>query len=108
MIHNCQEPGCTNSGSECFFPDSVKPDHYYCCSHAYKHGFCYGCGEFYGGIEQFEFPRASFPGGDLQEALLHEFWGNLEGFCPNCSGEIEEEWREADDDVDFEEWEVYG
>lgn len=90
MIHNCQEPDCTNSGSECFYPDSDTPDHYYCCSHASKNGFCYGCGQFYGGVEQFEFPQ---------------FYGNIEGFCPNCSEEIKEEWREADDDVEYEEWE---
>lgn len=63
MIHSCQEPGCTNSGSECFYPDSNRPDYYYCCTHAWKYGFCYGCGEFYGGVEQFEFPQ---------------FWGNVE------------------------------
>lgn len=101
----CQHEGCDWEGIECFLPDNpifdlsteeieagkadeMEPDYYYCSRHAHKEGFCYGCGQFWGGIESFDFGR-----------------GARRGLCENCisSGEFDDE---EDEDVNMER--VYG
>ncbi len=68
--HQCCEPDCTDfDTTPCQIPDTEKIV-YYCFNHAKPNGFCYGCGEFWGGVEAFEFARE---------------WGNVWGYCPNCS-----------------------
>ena len=53
----CEELGCTADGIvDCFLsPTNEQPDHHYCYNHAFDEGFCPSCGQFYGGIESFEF-----------------------------------------------------
>lgn len=54
----CEHPGCERIGSECYLPDTSPenpPDAIYCAEHAHGAGFCHGCGNFWGGVESFEF-----------------------------------------------------
>lgn len=86
--HICGCEGCDKTvTTACFYPDNEteEPDHYYCYDHAFDQGFCYGCGRFYAGIEQFDFP---------------EFWGNVRGYCEDCSDEIKTSCGEYDEDKD--------
>jgi hypothetical protein len=83
MIHQCDHEGCYEEGEECFLPEGNafgEPDCYYCPAHVFEHGFCAGCGQFWSGVESFDF-------------------GN--GFCDNCKGnddgDPEEEWFDLDD-----------
>lgn len=73
----CQEDGCENRGEPCWIESAATPDEWYCAEHMHKHGFCIGCGQFYAGIESFDFGP---------------------GWCDNCAPEFEEEY---DDDLDF-------
>ncbi len=68
----CEEPSCDAVGTSCFYPDNEtgEPNHWYCSNHAFKHGFCWGCGLFWGGCESFDFAR-------------HR--GGIQGLCENCS-----------------------
>ena len=58
-LHMCMEPGCRNRDTTpCFYPDNEddKTDTFYCVKHAHKNGFCWNCGQFWGGVESFDFP----------------------------------------------------
>lgn len=85
----CEEEGCDWEGTPCYYPDNpiygldypeggppaeFEPDHHYCAQHAYRAGFCFGCGSFWGGVESFDF-------------------GNPSHLCENCraNGDYEEE-----------------
>lgn len=60
----CEHGGCRRRGQPCYITaDDSEPDGFYCAEHAQEHGFCSMCGQFWGGIEEFDF-------------------GN--GVCPNC------------------------
>ncbi len=88
--HECYESGCTNTNTTpCYLPDVPNvPVFYYCFKHAKPHGFCFGCGELWGGIEDFDFAR----------------WrGGIDGYCPNCSEGINAGIQEDDyeDDGDY-------
>lgn len=86
----CEEVGCDTAGTSCFYPDNEtsEPNHWYCAAHAFKHGFCWGCGLFWGGCESFDF------------APLHE---GLEGLCENCRFAARDEFeREGEEYEDFE------
>jgi hypothetical protein len=48
----CSEEGCTHPAEELSFPDGAV--YSVCWGHARKHGFCPGCGGFWGGVESFE------------------------------------------------------
>lgn len=69
----CQEPNCYREGSvHCTLidPENDEDVHLnYCPDHAYDNGFCMGCGEFWGGIESFDFSP-------------------IKGFCENCVEDI--------------------
>lgn len=87
MIHNCQEPDCNEPGVACFLPlcdedETEEPDYYYCSSHAAKNGFCFGCGNFWGGVEAFDFSP-------------------IKGLCPNCRSELEEDDEELEDEFNY-------
>jgi hypothetical protein len=73
----CDEPRCDNPGHACFLPGSQEPDGGYCSEHAFAHGFCKGCGDFWGGVESFEFIN--------------------NGWCDNCRAEFDE----PDDDEEY-------
>ena len=80
----CEHPGCTMAGDACFMDTEREEANdvsgYYCSEHAKDYGFCYICGQFWGGIESFEF--------------LHP------GVCDNCHAELDEH---DDEDLDFYE-----
>lgn len=62
----------TGSGPD--VPDDIE---YVCGEHSHALGFCRSCGQFWGGVESFDFRRS--------------------GLCDNC----EAEWRaDAGDDLD--------
>lgn len=93
-FHFCSHAGCYKHGEdviECYLPDyevdeegfrtNNEPDYYYCWEHADTHGFCKMCGEFWAGIESFEF--------------IHP------GFCDNCDDEMERDFDRDFDDEDY-------
>lgn len=84
VMEPCDHEGCEESITmPVWLPDSGDdPDGFYCSEHAFYHGFCKGCGYFWGGIESFEF-------------------GN--GYCDTCEIELHDDvygdtW---DDDFDY-------
>jgi len=75
----CDEDGCTNVGLECSLPDDDTVASYaYCDEHIFNNGFCRMCGQFWGGVESFEFLNG--------------------GYCDNCRSELDHEDAEPDDD----------
>jgi hypothetical protein len=86
----CDREGCTEPGVECWLPSlgvvedgqDDEPDEYLCVKHASESGYCWSCGNFWGGIESFEFhPR------------------NL---CENCASEEEDDEWDDEDGYDYE------
>jgi hypothetical protein len=87
----CVHPGCLTTDESltaCYYDGTPEEQRYagsYCYQHAKEHGFCFGCGEFWGGVESFEFG---------------ELWGNFPNLCDNCSDEYRAEFSdEYEDDV---------
>lgn len=84
--HKCNHPDCESMDvTECFLPDnqSGNPDEYYCSEHSQEHGYCYGCGSFWGGVESFDFASCL---------------GGIQGLCENCSDALMDEFGDYDDD----------
>ncbi len=77
----CQEYGCPYLGAvrcELYDYDAKKElIDFYCPSHARENGFCWGCGQFWAGCEEFEFSP-------------------IPGCCPNCRDEFEEPEEEEE------------
>ncbi|MBD2771190.1 hypothetical protein [Iningainema tapete] len=89
MNNKCQHPGCSGENTTaCFLPDNTtdKPDYYYCVKHAPQEGFCYCCGQFWAGVERFDFAG---------------FYGGIKGLCENCDSSIRASLGEFDDDDEF-------
>lgn len=96
--HKCEHEGCLASGSVvCRVPDnpelaaSGKPIYdsmgievieNLCPDHAYEAGYCACCGDFWGGIESFDFDNPS---------MLCE---NCRDACDLENGEMDENWGE--------------
>lgn len=88
--HKCERDGCMDDGCvDCRLPNDahLNPDanigeviEHFCPDHAFKNGYCICCGEFWGGVEDFDF-------------------GN--GLCDNCKDAID---CEQTDYSDFDEW----
>jgi len=77
----CDEDGCEKEGCECTLPDGTLGGRY-CTTHAFRNGFCKGCGMFWAGIESFDFGS---------------------GYCDNCRTDWDEpEWDEDDSDWPFD------
>ena len=72
----CGERGCKQPANACYFPDDSRQ--FYCYNHMRDMGFCPGCGQFWAGVETFDFSRT--------------------GYCENCEGD------NFDFDEDLEEW----
>lgn len=87
----CQRANCAEQLNliPCFYPDNEtgEPDYYYCNSHCYLHGFCCCCGQFWSGVESFEFAVAL---------------GGIEGVCENCEIELRVNAGEFDEEDDFD------
>jgi hypothetical protein len=85
----CGAQGCDNFGNPCWLPDDIygEPSCYYCWAHMYDQGFCPACGNFWAGVESFDFSRS--------------------GLCENCHGQgnydddysdyWEDDWMDWDD-----------
>jgi len=71
----CEVEGCDELGEPCWIESRDKPDTWVCAEHMHQQGFCIGCGQFYAGIESFDF------GPD---------------WCDNCAPEFEEEEYDGD------------
>lgn len=86
--HLCQHEGCSNPGIPCFMPgnyDADDPDYFYCGEHCQIEGFCYICGQFWAGVEMFDFGP---------------------GYCVNCASEVEEpDYDDMDWFDDYAEYE---
>jgi hypothetical protein len=84
----CEKENCNQEAIECVvhdetgYLDGKDLISYYCPEHAYEMGFCVGCGQFCCGIDSFDFPEA---------------YGNIKGYCDNCSDQIK---ADVDDGID--------
>jgi hypothetical protein len=81
--HACEEPGCNKEAFQChlsYYSFDSKEDKeeisWYCTEHATKNGYCWMCGEFWEGNEEFDF--------------------NSSKLCPNCKNEVDAETVELD------------
>ena len=79
---------CKHEGNPCWLPGWIdeddspdNPHDYLCGKHMFVHGYCPGCGLFWGGIESFEFSD-------------HHL-------CDNCEDELRAEMEEDDDGYDY-------
>lgn len=81
----CGVRGCDRWGLPCWLPDDVwnEPSEYYCYAHMHDQGYCPGCGNFWAGIESFDFSRS--------------------GYCENCAAEFDDDdWEEG-----YMDWDDY-
>lgn len=89
----CQHEGCEDEGIECYLSaydtgkprtEATEPDEYFCAEHANAHGYCWGCGDFWAGVETFDF--------------------NPRGLCDNCKDDpdLAVNPDDEDDDYDFD------
>ena len=90
----CQQKGCKSiEVTECIIYDPIENKtykEYYCPDHCFEHGYCYICGGFFGGIEEFEF-------------------NNKSQLCNNCDDMLKTElgeYDEMDDEIDWNEVEI--
>lgn len=79
--NQCRHPGCTEEGIPCAMDWEDRDPDFYCSKHAPEHGHCHCCGQFWGGIESFEFGRSP-------------------GLCDNCRDQIEADSLDEPDDFD--------
>lgn len=78
---------CPNEGMDCWLPDDGdQASCAYCPGHAFDAGFCKSCGQFWGGIESFEFLNG--------------------GYCDECKSEMEHN-DALDTDEPDEDWDPY-
>ena len=85
-METCQHDGCTSGAISCYLMDTDRdglPDELLCSAHAAEAGYCMVCGDFWGGIESFDF--------------LHP------GVCDNCHDELEANDADFNDDWDMED-----
>ena len=94
--HRCEHEGCNKTEPEntiiaCHLIDygdyKVEPKDiylYYCSEHATEEGFCWCCGEFWAGCEEFDFQPSHL--------------------CPNCKDDLDSELADDyDSECDFGE-----
>jgi hypothetical protein len=83
----CEEEGCDQIGMPCFLPGEDEPEEFFCPEHTHKHGYCWGCGNFWSGVESFDF----------------NLWGNE--LCDNCKDnpDLTGDWHEDEDEEDYDE-----
>lgn len=95
--HKCKQDGCFRDGEvTCHVPDlhgeggriydytQIKVIEHLCQDHAYLFGYCILCGDFWGGIEPFDF-------------------NNPSQLCENCLDQLKDEIGE-NDDINGEEY----
>lgn len=85
--YKCEEKNCNNKDVlKCFLYDYEEKKEfiwYYCTEHASKNGFCCCCGEFWAGIESFDF--------------IHP------GLCDNCYDLFEIEAGFCEEEINYYE-----
>lgn len=86
--HQCQHKGCIKTNViPCYLPsyqgpvDYLHADTWLCPEHCQEEGFCCGCGQFWAGIESFDWSAT--------------------GLCDNCK---EEDSAVSDEIADDVEW----
>lgn len=82
----CQEPDCKQLAFGCYLPDDEpdQPSDILCAEHATKHGYCWGCANFWAGCEDFDFdPR---------------------GLCSNCRYDPDLGYESDDYDDEYCMW----
>lgn len=54
----CEVAGCGQPAVACYLPDTdpvtSEPDGLLCVEHAFDQGFCWWCGQFWAGVEAFD------------------------------------------------------
>ncbi len=55
MSERCEQACCEEPGISCLLNDDEETEFHFCAAHCYQNGFCFGCGNFWGGVEDFEF-----------------------------------------------------
>lgn len=84
----CCEVGCKRIGSPCYLSDDPDtPYEYRCWQHIWDSGFCVACGQFWAGIESFDFRRSQL--------------------CDNCAGDDWVEYGDDDWGESYAEWDDY-
>ena len=56
--HICEDNNCFNEAMECILYDHEHDREitfWYCPTHSQPNGFCWYCGQFWGGVESFDF-----------------------------------------------------
>jgi len=82
QFQRCTHEGCWKQGFPCFMEMYTEtPDEYACSDHAQQMGYCVGCGQFWGGVDSFDFGT---------------------GLCPQCRDQIEAD--SPDYDAEEEEY----
>ena len=81
----CEHAGCADDAMPCYLSEDLLQDppvvtEWFCPIHAFEAGYCMGCGQFWSGIESFDF-------------------GN--GFCEHCASAMDDE----DDDDYLDDYE---
>jgi hypothetical protein len=81
--HLCEHEGCDKEAMQCHlldYGDYTKPAvdvyNYYCPEHATEAGYCWMCGEFWAGNNEFDFEPSHL--------------------CPNCKNEVDADTVEVD------------
>ena len=75
---------CKYPGNPCwleYWEENGEPSEYLCDKHMFLHGYCPGCGLFWGGVESFEFSD------------LH--------LCDNCADQVRSDFAEDDEEDDY-------
>lgn len=91
----CEEDGCDKEGDVACRLSDYDHDtkefkeytYHYCAEHATKNGFCWGCSEFWAGVEDFEFHPSKLR------------------LCENCRDEIAYEMGEIDEGEESPDYE---
>jgi len=83
----CMHDGCEEIGGLCYLGNYEAKEvyEYYCAEHAQEHGYCYMCGQFWAGIEDFDFAPS--------------------GMCSNCRDEYLDEDEYGGDEAEYDGWE---
>lgn len=55
LLKICGHDGCWQRGNPCYLEMDAPPSEYGCHEHAHIMGYCRWCGQFWGGIESFDF-----------------------------------------------------
>lgn len=87
MNQKCEHEGCNRLGvacQPCGYGEEAEPEpEYFCSDHAFDHGYCYACGGFWAGVEDFEFSRNRL--------------------CSNCRDDLDDDPIDEDDYCEFED-----